>query len=837
MLQSRPSSASGSFQNAPQGQSHQASARSAPLSRNVYNGMIGGMGAAGYRGQAPLSPVAPYAFTSTPILTASNSGPRQNQQSPHLRQEQRTFSAPGNPYSQQNPNGQGAARPRYVQTSAPNSPVYHGHGQQFVSKDDSAIMTPSRHVDASNRPASTIGLSNIPSDAQFQSQTKQFPDRYRRNNRRAETNTPPSNTQRVGSPNTSAMPSGSGMVAVGHLYNHPSQAQSSPTLHTYQSPGPANPQSVRNNGFTYSGQLRATSVDDMHLYRQPASDQGKRYHRRSISSLGSAELGGPANDNRNQVMTQQRHATPSPVATSRQDHRDPTPSPPIVRPGSSHGRQSSAESASSSHSNSRASSIKREPMVPASLSATTSSQTASTSQDIKTVNVPARGSSDPNKRLAHPSPLSKPVPMSPEATSFKESFATPQPSKPTEPTPAVTQTTQAGVPESPAAQRLAALNEKEAKKGVKSRLKRAFSFGSAAELRRASAENNMNNSISAERAKLRKDRYHNDNEAEQAAIAQKQEAAGIGEGIYSGQGHFFAGSTDNLSISSTASSASVMIRKMGKGMKKSTRSLAGLFRPKSVTGIPAAEGPVPEASVGQVSMVTVEAEREKVNVNANPHEQTGGGTGFPKLERNSMDAASAAGNEGRGNSGESNGSDLRARKSIVGGEKERSEVLAAVKKGILKRTGTDSGSSSPVVKPVDSKGTDFNLPRIPHVNDSPSPSSPSTPVEDQPHRAGHRRTDSVTIEGEDYFMSIPSFSNGSSKSAPNTPQSLARNISFSPRIQFHDTWPSGEYDRRGEIATCNRLTPMLAQQIKEELNTFKMEMEVHEQSKVYTHFF
>lgn len=63
-----------------------------------------------------------------------------------------------------------------------------------------------------------------------------------------------------------------------------------------------------------------------------------------------------------------------------------------------------------------------------------------------------------------------------------------------------------------------------------------------------------------------------------------------------------------------------------------------------------------------------------------------------------------------------------------------------------------------------------------------------------------------------------------SKSVPGTPQgSVAkRNATFSPRIQFHDTWPSGEYDRRGEIATCNRLTPMLAQQIKEELNTFKM---------------
>lgn len=71
-------------------------------------------------------------------------------------------------------------------------------------------------------------------------------------------------------------------------------------------------------------------------------------------------------------------------------------------------------------------------------------------------------------------------------------------------------------------------------------------------------------------------------------------------------------------------------------------------------------------------------------------------------------------------------------------------------------------------------------------------------------------------------MSLAKYASGDSKSMPGTPRSLARNISFSPRIQFHDTWTSVEYDRRGEIATCNRLTPMLAQQIKEELNTFKM---------------
>lgn len=272
--------------------------------------------------------------------------------------------------------------------------------------------------------------------------------------------------------------------------------------------------------------------------------------------------------------------------------------------------------------------------------------------------------------------------MSPQAPSNKDAFTA---AIQTKPAASASLTPQAGIPESPAAQHLAALNKKDAKKeGKSSRLRRAFSFGSAAELRKASAENSMNNNISAERAKLRKDRYADEHEAEQAAIVQKQEAGGLGEGIYSGQGHFFTGSTDNLSISSTASSASVMIRKMGKGMKKSSRSLVGLFRPKSIVGVAAADSAVPEPSCAQVAMVTVEAEREKVNVNADPHEQVKGGTGFPKLERNSIDAASVA-NESFAAARDSSNENARPRRSIVGGEKERAEVLAAVKKGILKR--------------------------------------------------------------------------------------------------------------------------------------------------------
>jgi len=128
------------------------------------------------------------------------------------------------------------------------------------------------------------------------------------------------------------------------------------------------------------------------------------------------------------------------------------------------------------------------------------------------------------------------------------------------------------------------------------------------------------------------------------------------------------------------------------------------------------------------------------------------------------------------------------------------------------------------VKPIDSKPAYFDLPQIPHLTDSPRSSSPNSPGEGNNARLGHRRTDSVNLDGEEYFMNVAvNFAGGDSKSMPGTPRgNPSRNISFSPRLQFHDTWTSGEYDRRGEIATCNRLTPMLAQQIKEELNTFKM---------------
>lgn len=68
--------------------------------------------------------------------------------------------------------------------------------------------------------------------------------------------------------------------------------------------------------------------------------------------------------------------------------------------------------------------------------------------------------------------------------------------------------------------------------------------------------------------------------------------------------------------------------------------------------------------------------------------------------------------------------------------------------------------------------------------------------------------------------------------------SPAKRLAFANNLSVYDTFPSSVYDRRSEPATWSRLTPALAQRIKEELNSFKMEeMEVHAASRIHTQFF
>ncbi|PNY26955.1 Protein BNI4 [Tolypocladium capitatum] len=768
MLQTRPSSTSGIMSAGQPHANHQYMGSSSQAPRSAFHGTS----STGYRGST--TPVQPYAFTSTPNL---------NQTMPwHQYGAYRTNQSPAVPGVQSFDQNLNFRAPVLNGPPAANMGYSHSFGVSHGgSRDDSALATP-RNITPTPRPLSYLSVSTQPSFGSVPP-NRNTPDRYRR---------PSGGAVHHARSQSSTLPSSITMVNANQLYN----AQGLPR-HSATSPSGSR------------GLVTVSSFDDMHLCNRLSQEDTKRMRRRSMHTIDTPDF-----HKDGLVPGDAAHAEgPS---TGRNADKDSKP--PRMAPHAAHSRSGSSESIAStrsSHSRPSSATNRHVPPPAANPSLPASDEASAKGDQPKLVNIPPRGSSSDAaaKRALNPSPLSKPATMAND--SAEDSLS-----------PAAAASGPAGANfDSPAAKQLAAINQKGGKARSKSsRLRRAFSFGSAADFRKAAGGEGEGGDRS-EPSRLHKDPTPDEAyDAEQARIAEAQEAAGIGNSIYGGR---FFGSTDNLSISSTASSASIMIRKMGRGMKKSTRSLVGLFRPKSVIGVPAAEAVAPEASQAEVSMITVEAETQRVNVTADPSAGNGG-TGFPHLERNSLDAAQVP--EMTTERLGSSGTDKSApRKSIVGGDKERAEVLAAVRKGILKR----SCSSSPSIRPAE-LSPDLVLPNIPAIADSPMSSAPSTPNDES---QGHKRTGSIAIGNEDYFMSALRLRQDT-KSPPGTPRGSAkRNATFSPRIIFYDTWPSQEYDRRGEIATCNRLTPMLAQQIKEELNTFKMEMEVHENSKIYTHFF
>ncbi|KAL8278438.1 hypothetical protein RQP46_009128 [Phenoliferia psychrophenolica] len=111
-------------------------------------------------------------------------------------------------------------------------------------------------------------------------------------------------------------------------------------------------------------------------------------------------------------------------------------------------------------------------------------------------------------------------------------------------------------------------------------------------------------------------------------------------------------------------------------------------------------------------------------------------------------------------------------------------------------------------------------------------SSPAPPPAASPYaNASHNASAPVLVAPSHSFGSLPLRS-------ASTPGAGGRHIVFAANLSIHTTWPAAVYDRRAEPSTSNRLTPALAQRIKEELNAFKMEeMEVHPGSRQLTHFF
>jgi hypothetical protein len=60
-------------------------------------------------------------------------------------------------------------------------------------------------------------------------------------------------------------------------------------------------------------------------------------------------------------------------------------------------------------------------------------------------------------------------------------------------------------------------------------------------------------------------------------------------------------------------------------------------------------------------------------------------------------------------------------------------------------------------------------------------------------------------------------------------------VRFAGVVRIGRTYPRGEYER-GAMTTWN-LSFKKAEKIKREINSFKRDMDVHETSKKYTHFY
>ena len=326
ILRTRPTSSSGPFQTNNQAQQQ----RGSQMTRNVYGGGAGGGNNAHYRGQS--SPVAPYAFTTTPSFASNGNPLRQNPTGPHLRQENRTLSAPVNPVSQlptspanQSRQRQLAASPTLVDSTEP------------ISRDDSSVQL--SRLSVSQMPALDLTLSDPRltggNAAIAASAAKPSPDRYRRNHRKSDTS-----SAALGSGTGSAMPSGSGMATVGHLYNHPSQSLSSPAFSQSMAPKPV-------------------SKDDSAISRQSA-DPAKRYRRRSIGTMGNDDLINFAPEPRPTPGPSQPRTYASVASTPYNPQKQESrPVHTNLRPGAFR-QNASDESISSSRSASRPSSVGHE---------------------------------------------------------------------------------------------------------------------------------------------------------------------------------------------------------------------------------------------------------------------------------------------------------------------------------------------------------------------------------------------------------------------------------------------------------------------------------------------
>lgn len=259
------------------------------MSRNLYNTSVGGMGGGSYRGHSPLAPVAPYAFTSTPVILNTTNPLRQHPTAPVLRQENRTTSAPTVP-SHSSPT-------TYTNTAKPS------------------------------------------------------PDRYRRSNRRPEpaVSQPASPSLQNGSVSSP----GSALAPVAQPYvapTQPSSSSSTPTLTSYPA-FRGSPSSQIVNDVSPASTVRLLSADDLSLPRQTSTvEQAKRYRRRSISSLEMKEHAAQTAELKVQPPLDPKSFAPASGASEDQSEAQRPFTAPGA--SSSHGRNDSKDSTGSTSTSS-----------------------------------------------------------------------------------------------------------------------------------------------------------------------------------------------------------------------------------------------------------------------------------------------------------------------------------------------------------------------------------------------------------------------------------------------------------------------------------------------------
>ena len=129
-------------------------------------------------------------------------------------------------------------------------------------------------------------------------------------------------------------------------------------------------------------------------------------------------------------------------------------------------------------------------------------------------------------------------------------------------------------------------------------------------------------------------------------------------------------------------------------------------------------------------------------------------------------------------------------------------------------------------QPTPSPSVIPSLPPLSFISDSATNSSDSNPSPQTEKSIFTHPNSSAPVLSAVFSPNPPTLAHRSA-TAP------VKRLTFASNLSVYDTFPPSVYDRRSEPATWSRLTPALAQRIKEELNSYKMEeMEVHAASRI-----